>query len=41
LRVIAEQTRTISTSRLGKRLGATSEATMTRVAEVVRVLLGL
>ena len=39
--VIGEQTRTISTRRLGKRLGMVSVATMEKVAEVTRVLLGL
>lgn len=39
--VIGEQTRTISTRRLVKPLGAVSPATMAKVADVVRVLLGL
>jgi mRNA interferase MazF len=38
--VIAEQTRTISTRRLVKALGAVSPATMAKVADVVRILLG-
>ncbi|MBI4956651.1 MAG: type II toxin-antitoxin system PemK/MazF family toxin [Myxococcales bacterium] len=39
--VIGEQTRTVSTHRLGKLLGALSGATMAKVADVVRVVLGL
>ena len=39
--VIGEQTRTVSTNRLVKPLGLVSVATMTKVADVVRVLLGL
>jgi mRNA-degrading endonuclease toxin of MazEF toxin-antitoxin module len=39
--VICEQTRTISTQRLLKSLGVVSDSTMARVADVVRMLLGL
>lgn len=39
--VIGEQTRTISTDRLIKRLGATKGSTMERSSSVVRTLLGL
>jgi mRNA interferase MazF len=39
--VICEQTRTIATSRLLKRLGMVTVATMARVEAVVRMLLGL
>ena len=39
--VIGEQTRTISTGRLVKPLGTVSGATMAKVADVVRMLLGL
>lgn len=39
--VIGEQTRTISLARLAKPLGMVSGATMAKVADVVRVLLGL
>jgi len=39
--VIAEQTRTVSTDRLIKSLGAVSETTMARVSDIVRMLLGL
>ena len=39
--VIGEQVRTVSTSRLGKRLGVLSARTMLRVEDVVRMLLGL
>ncbi len=39
--VIGEQLRTISTGRLLKRLGSVSGATMIKVADVVRVILGL
>jgi mRNA interferase MazF len=39
--VIAEQTRTISTGRLVRRLGAVPDATMAQVSDVVRLLLGL
>ncbi|MBI2896892.1 MAG: type II toxin-antitoxin system PemK/MazF family toxin [Deltaproteobacteria bacterium] len=39
--IIGEQTRTISYGRLYRRLGVVSEQTMTKVAGVVRVLLGL
>ncbi len=39
--VIGEQTRTLSTSRLTKRLGALHGPTMAKVSDVVRVLLGL
>jgi mRNA interferase MazF len=39
--VIGEQTRTISSRRLVKRFGTASSATMVKVADVVRVLLGL
>ena len=39
--VIGEQTRTVSTGRLVKPLGRVSSATMARVADIVRVLLGL
>jgi mRNA interferase MazF len=39
--VICEQTRTISTDRLVKPLGMVRPATMTKVADIVRVLLGL
>ena len=39
--VIGEQTRTISSRRLVKRFGVVSGATMAKVGEVVRVLLGL
>ncbi len=39
--VVCEQTRTVSTRRLVRRLGSVSSATMAKVEEVVRVLLGL
>ena len=39
--VIGEQTRTISTARLQKPLGMASGATMAKVSDVIRVLLGL
>jgi mRNA interferase MazF len=39
--VIGEQMRTISTRRLVKPLGTIAGATMSKVADVVRVLLGL
>jgi mRNA interferase MazF len=39
--VIGEQTRTVSTRRLVRPLGMVSGATMTKIADVVRVLLGL
>jgi len=39
--VISEQTRTVSTDRLVKSLGAVSEATMAKVSDIVRMLLGL
>jgi mRNA interferase MazF len=39
--VIGEQTRTISTRRLVKPLGSVSRATMAKVTDVVRILLGL
>jgi mRNA interferase MazF len=39
--VIGEQVRTVSTRRLGRRLGAVSPATMAKVSEIVRMLLGL
>lgn len=39
--IIGEQTRTISTRRLARPLGMLSPATMAKVADVVRVLLGL
>ena len=39
--VICEQTRTLSTHRLTKRLGAVGPATMASVEGIVRVLLGL
>jgi mRNA interferase MazF len=39
--VIGEQLRTISTRRLIKPMGTVSAATMTKVADVVRMLLGL
>ena len=39
--VIGEQTRTVSKSRLTKALGMVTPATMAKVADVVRVLLGL
>ena len=39
--VIGEQTRTISTDRLRNRLGAVKPATLDKVADVVRVILGL
>jgi mRNA interferase MazF len=39
--VIGEQTRTISSRRLVRRFGTVSSATMVKVADVVRVLLGL
>ena len=39
--VIGEQPRTISTRRLVKRFGGVSEETMAKVADVVRMLLGL
>ena len=39
--VICEQTRTISTRRLGIALGTVTPATMAKVDEIVRVLLGL
>jgi mRNA-degrading endonuclease toxin of MazEF toxin-antitoxin module len=39
--VIGEQTRTILTGRLQKPLGMVSGTTMTKVAEIVRMLLGL
>jgi mRNA interferase MazF len=39
--VIGEQTRTVSSRGLVKRFGAVSGATMVKVADVVRMLLGL
>src|SRR2546423_15498707 len=39
--VIGEQTRTISSRRLTRRLGAVSAATLERVEDIVRALLGL
>ena len=39
--VIGEQTRTISTQRLVRPLGATTPSTMAKVSDVVRMLLGL
>jgi mRNA interferase MazF len=39
--IICEQARTVSTQRLAQRIGAVSGATMTKVADIVRVLLGL
>jgi mRNA interferase MazF len=39
--VMGEQTRTVSSRRLVKALGTVSESTMTKVADVVRVVLGL
>jgi len=39
--VIGEQTRTVSSRRLVKRFGAVSGATMIKVGDVVRMLLGL
>ncbi len=39
--VIGEQTRTLSSRRLVKPLGAVSAATMAKVADIVRILLGL
>jgi mRNA interferase MazF len=39
--VIGEQVRTISTQRLAKGLGNVSAATMSKVSDVVRILLGL
>ena len=39
--VIGEQTRTISTRRLVRALGVVSPATMAKVMDVVRILLGL
>jgi mRNA interferase MazF len=39
--VIGEQTRTVSSRRLVKRVGMVSDATMAKVADVVRMLLGL
>jgi mRNA interferase MazF len=39
--ILGEQTRTISTARLVKPLGMVSVATMAKVADAVRVLLGL
>jgi mRNA interferase MazF len=39
--VIGEQARTISTRRLVRPLGSVSRATMAKVADVVRVVLGL
>jgi mRNA-degrading endonuclease toxin of MazEF toxin-antitoxin module len=39
--VIGDQARTISSRRLVKRFGTVSGATMVKVADVVRVLLGL
>jgi len=39
--IIGEQVRTVSAGRLMKRLGTVSGATMTKVADVVRVVLGL
>jgi mRNA interferase MazF len=39
--VICEQTRTVSTHRLATPLGMVSGATMTKIADVVRMLLGL
>jgi len=39
--VMGEQTRTVSTRRLVRRLGVASGGTIARVSEIVRVLLGL
>jgi mRNA interferase MazF len=39
--VIGEQTRTLSSRRLVKRLGQVSSSTMARASDVVRILLGL
>lgn len=39
--VIGEQSRTVSTRRLARRIGVVSSETMTKVSDVVRVLLGL
>ena len=39
--ILAEQPRTISTSRLARRMGMVTPATMVKVADVVRMLLGL
>lgn len=39
--VIGEQSRTISTRRLARRLGVLSDATMGNVSDIVRMLLGL
>lgn len=39
--VIGEQSRTVSTRRLVKPLGAVSPSTMAKVSDVVRMLLGL
>jgi mRNA interferase MazF len=39
--IIGEQTRTISTNRLGRPLGLVSPATLRKAADVVRMLLGL
>lgn len=39
--VLAEQSRTISTHRLANRIGVVSAQTMTKVSDIVRVLLGL
>jgi mRNA interferase MazF len=39
--VLAEQPRTISTSRLARRIGMVAPTTMGKVSDVVRMLLGL
>jgi len=39
--IIGEQVRTISTSRLGRRIGVVRPTTITAVEDVVRVVLGL
>jgi mRNA interferase MazF len=39
--IIAEQARTLSVARLGKRLGTLRPATLARVSDAVRMLLGL
>jgi len=39
--ILADQVRTIARERLVRRSGAVSRATLSRVEEVVRILLGL
>jgi mRNA interferase MazF len=39
--VIGEQSRTVSTRRLVRRLGSVTPATLAKVADIVRMLLGL